>query len=95
MNRVLIELCKLHPFEGHPYKVQDDEEMDALTESGRAYGIMSPLIVRPMEQKRGEYEVVSGHRRMHAAAILGMEKIPAIIREMSDDEAIVKCKTAN
>ena len=79
MNRVLIELCKLHSFEGHPYKVQDDEEMDALTESVRAYGIMSPLIVRPMEQKRGEYEVVSGHRRMRAAEKAGLKTVPAFI----------------
>ena len=79
MNRVLIELCKLHPFEGHPYKVQNDEEMDALTESVQAYGIMSPLIVRPMEQKRGEYEVVSGHRRMRAAEKAGLKTVPAFI----------------
>ena len=61
-----IELCKLKAFADHPYKVQDDAEMEALTESVRENGILTPLLVRPLNNK-GEYEIISGHRRLHAA----------------------------
>ena len=64
---VAIPVSKLHPFEGHPYKVLDNEEMNTLIESIQTQGILSPLIVRPKENTTDEYEVVSGHRRLHAA----------------------------
>ena len=66
-----IPTNKLHPFEGHPYKVLDDEDMEALTESIRTVGIMSPLLVRPLKGVPEEYEVISGHRRLHAAIKAG------------------------
>ena len=68
-----IELCKLKPFAHHPYKVRDDEEMEALIESIRINGIMTPLLVRPIDGSPGEYEVISGHRRMHAAEKAGLK----------------------
>lgn len=95
MNRTMIELCKLHPFEGHPYKVRDDEEMEALTESVRAYGVMSPLIVRPSERNRGEYEVVSGHRRMRAAEKAGLRTVPAFILPMDRAAAAIVLVDSN
>ena len=66
-----IPVSKLHPFEGHPYKVLDNEEMNTLIESIQTQGILSPLIVRPMENTTDEYEVVSGHRRLRAAVKAG------------------------
>ena len=95
MNRTMVELCKLHPFEGHPYKVRDDEEMETLTESVRAYGVMSPLIVRPMEKNRGEYEVVSGHRRMRAAEKAGLRTVPAFILPMDRAAAAIVLVDSN
>ena len=95
MNRTMVELCKLHPFEGHPYKVRDDEEMETLTESVRAYGVMSPLIVRPMEKNRGEYEVVSGHRRMRAAKKAGLRTVPAFILPMDRAAAAIVLVDSN
>ena len=74
---VSIPVSKLHPFRGHPYKVQDNEEMNALIESIQAQGILSPLIVRPLENTADEYEVVSGHRRLRAAVKAGLETVPA------------------
>ena len=67
-----ILINNLHPFEGHPYKVIDNEEMEALTESILQNGIVSPLIVRPLENTDGEYEVISGHRRLYAAQKAGL-----------------------
>ena len=78
-----IEISRLHAFEGHPYKVLDNEEMDALTESIREHGVMSPLIVRPLEGTTDEYEVISGHRRLHAAQKAGMVTVPAFIHNGS------------
>ena len=95
MNRTMVELCKLHPFDGHPYKVQDDEEMEALTESVKAYGVMSPLIVRPLEKNRSEYEVVSGHRRMRAAEKAGMKTVPAFILPMDRAAAAIVLVDSN
>ncbi len=88
-----IEVVKIQPFRNHPFKVIDDEKMEDLVESIRANGILSPVLIRPIGNDI--YEMVSGHRRMHAAILLGMDRIPAIIREMTDDEAIVKMVDAN
>ena len=79
-NPVTIPIAKLHSFEGHPYKVQDNEEMETLTESIHNEGILSPLIVRPLEGTDG-YEVISGHRRLHAAQRAGLSKVPALVQE--------------
>jgi len=88
-----IEIVKIQPFRNHPFKVIDDEKMEDLVESIRTNGILSPVLIRPIGND--VYEMVSGHRRMHAAILLGMDRIPSIIREMSDDEAIVKMVDAN
>ena len=88
-----IEVVKIQPFRNHPFKVIDDEKMEDLVESIRTNGILSPVLIRPIGND--VYEMVSGHRRMHAAILLGMDRIPAIIREMTDDEAIVKMVDAN
>ena len=88
-----IEIAKIQPFRNHPFKVIDDEKMEDLVESIRTNGILSPVLIRPIGNDI--YEMVSGHRRMHAAILLGMDRIPAIIREMTDDEAIVKMVDAN
>ena len=90
-----IELCKLKPFEYHPYKVQDDAEMDALTESIRENGIMTPLLVRSLNDGSGEYEVISGHRRMRAAEKAGLKTVPAFVAEMDRLEAVVKMVDSN
>ena len=88
-----LEIAKIRPFKDHPFKVLDDEKMQDLKESIRINGILSPVLVRPIGNDI--YEMVSGHRRMHAAMILGMNTVPAIIREMTDDEAVVKMVDAN
>lgn len=88
-----IELERIHSFPNHPFKVIDDEKMDKLVDSIRENGILNPVIVRP--DKNGDYEMISGHRRLHAAGIVGLQKIPAIVKEMSDDEAIIKMVDAN
>jgi ParB family chromosome partitioning protein len=88
-----IDVVKIQPFRNHPFKVIDDEKMEDLVESIRTNGILSPVLIRPIGNDI--YEMVSGHRRMHAAILLGMDRIPAIIREMTDDEAIVKMVDAN
>ena len=85
----------MKPFEGHPYKVQDNEEMNNLIESIREQGILSPLIVRPLENTADEYEVISGHRRLHAAIKAGLETVPAIIYDISRDEAAVMVVDSN
>ena len=88
-----IELGRIHAFPNHPFKVLDDEKMDTLVESIRENGILNPVIVRP--DQNGDYEMISGHRRLHAAGIVGLNKVPAIVNEMSDDEAIIKMVDAN
>lgn len=82
-----IELRLIHPFKDHPFKVLDDDRMQDLVDSIRQNGVLSPVLLR--ETERGQYEMISGHRRMHAARLAGLETIPAIIREMSDDEATI------
>lgn len=88
-----IEITKIHPFKNHPFHVVDDDRMKRLVNSIRENGILVPAIVRSIGND--EYEMISGHRRMHAAQKLGMERIPVIIREMTDDEAIVKMVDSN
>lgn len=93
-NPITIEISKLHPFENHPYKVLDNEEMDTLAESIRADGILSPLIVRPLENT-DEYEVISGHRRLYAAQKAGLKKVPAFVYEVGREEAAILLVDSN
>ena len=88
-----IEIGRIHSFLNHPLKVLDDDKMESLVDSIRENGILNPVIVRP--DKTGNYEMISGHRRLHAAGLVGLVKIPAIVKEMSDDEAIIKMVDAN
>ncbi len=88
-----IEIGRIHSFPNHPFKVLDDEKMDTLVDSIRENGILNPVIVRP--DNSGDYEMISGHRRLHAAGIAGLNKVPAIVKEMSDDEAIINMVDAN
>lgn len=74
-----IPIEKLHTFNGHPFKILDNEEMEILTGSIRQQGILSPLIVRPIENKQDEYEVISGHRRLYASVKAGLAEVPALI----------------
>lgn len=93
-NPIAIPIAKLHPFEGHPYKVLDNEEMEALTESIHVEGILSPLIVRSLENT-DEYEVISGHRRLHAAQRAGLSKVPVLVYEISREEAAIMLVDSN
>lgn len=93
-NPITIEISKLHSFENHPYKVLDNEEMETLAESIRTEGILSPLIVRPLENT-DEYEVISGHRRLYAAQKAGLEKVPAFVYEISREEAAILLVDSN
>ena len=86
-QRTEMPLSDLHPFEGHPFKVLDDELMEQTVESIKQIGVVSPLIVRP--DPEGGFEILSGHRRLHAAQLAGLETVPVIVKEMDDDEAIV------
>lgn len=88
-----IEIEKISPFKDHPFKVTDDEKMQDLVESIRVNGILTPVLIRPAGND--QYEMVSGHRRMHAAQVLGLKRIPAFIREMTDDEATVRMVDSN
>lgn len=90
---IQIEIERLTTFKDHPFKVQEDEEMKMLIESIEKYGILNPLIVRPL--KEGVYEIVSGHRRRYAAEKLGYRKVPVIIRVMRDEEAVIAMVDAN
>lgn len=93
-NPIAIPIAKLRPFEGHPYKVLDNEEMEALTESVYTEGILSPLIVRPLNGT-DEYEVISGHRRLHAAQRAGLSEVPALVYEISREEAAIMLVDSN
>ena len=88
-----IEIDKIKPFSGHPFKVIDDEKMQDLIESISESGVLIPVLIRP-DQNDG-YEMISGHRRMHAAQKAGLITIPAIVREMTDDEAVIAMVDAN
>lgn len=93
VGTVELELGLIAEFVNHPFRVVDDEKMDELVESIRQQGILSPVLVRPVEN--GRYEMISGHRRLHAASIVGLKKIPAIVRELNDDEAVIAMVNAN
>lgn len=90
-----IAIEKLFPFEGHPFKVQDNEEMNALIESIQEYGILSPLIVRPKENTEDKYEIVSGHRRFRAAVKAGIKEVPALIVPLDRDAAAIAVVDSN
>lgn len=88
-----IPLAELHPFKDHPFKILNNEEMERMIESIRKVGTITPALARPLPE--GGYEVVSGHRRLAACQVLGLETMPVIVREMSDDEAIIAMVDAN
>ena len=88
-----IPLSELHPFEGHPFRVVDDEDMEKTVESIKEYGVLTPAIVRP--DPDGGYEIISGHRRHHASELAGKETMPAIVRDMDDDAAIILMVDSN
>ena len=90
-----IKLEKLHPFESHPYKVLDDESMTELVESIKEYGFLNRIIVRPLEDKQDEYEIISGHRRVRAAELLEMKEVPAVVHFIDRDEATVMMVDSN
>ncbi|MEY8393565.1 ParB/RepB/Spo0J family partition protein [Lachnospiraceae bacterium 45-P1] len=88
-----MPLSELHPFEGHPFKVLDDDSMTETVESIRQMGVANPLIVRP--DPDGGYEIISGHRRRHAAELAGLDTIPVIVRELDDDAAVIMMVDSN
>ena len=88
-----IPLNELHPFKAHPFKIQNDEEMKRLIESIQKFGTLTPALARPLPE--GGYELISGHRRLAACQVLGIETMPVIVREMSDDEAVIAMVDAN
>ena len=88
-----IPLYELHPFRDHPFKIQNDEEMKRLIESIQKFGTLTPALARPLPE--GGYELISGHRRLAACQVLGIETMTVIIREMSDDEAVIAMVDAN
>lgn len=90
-----ISIEKLHPFENHPYKVQDNEEMEHLAESIRENGVVSPVIVRPLENTEDEYEIISGHRRVMACRKAGISEIPALVVSLDRDAAAILLVDSN
>ena len=94
MKPALLRIEQLRPFEGHPYKVQDNEEMAALSESIREKGVLSPLIVRSVENS-DEYEVISGHRRLYAARKAGLTEVPVLICTLDRDAAAIALVDSN
>ena len=90
-----IKLEKLHPFENHPYKVLDDEPMTELVASIKEYGLLNRIIVRPLDEIPEEYEIISGHRRVHAAKLLEMKEVPAVVHFIDRDEATVMMVDSN
>ena len=95
MQAIYIPIQSLHPFEGHPYKVQDNDEMNRLIESIQEQGVLTPLIVRPLEDTTAEYEVISGHRRLRAAQKAGLKEVPAFIHAVDRDEAAIQLVDSN
>ena len=95
MQTIYIPIQSLHPFAGHPYKVQDNDEMNCLIESIQEQGILTPLIVRPLEGTAAEYEVISGHRRLRAAQKAGLKEVPAFIHAVDRDEAAIQLVDSN
>ena len=92
---VNIPVEKIHPFEGHPYKVLDNDEMNNLIESIQQKGVISPIVVRPLENTNDEYEIISGHRRLRASVKAGLETVPALIYAVSRDEAAIMLVDSN
>ena len=90
-----ISIEKLHTFENHPYKVQDNEEMDALAESIKAHGVVSPIIVRPLENTADEYEIISGHRRVMASRKAGITEVPALVVSLDRNAAAIVLVDSN
>lgn len=88
-----IPLTELHPFKDHPFKIQNDDEMKRLVESIQKFGTLTPALARPLPE--GGYELISGHRRLAACQVLGVETMPVIVREMTDDEAVIAMVDAN
>lgn len=88
-----IPLNELHPFKDHPFKIQNDDEMKRLMESIQKFGTLTPALARPLPE--GGYELISGHRRLAACQVLGVETMPVIVREMTDDEAVIAMVDAN
>ena len=88
-----IPITELHPFKNHPFKVLDDEAMQRTVESVAQFGVLAPLIARPRPE--GGYEIISGHRRQHAAQLAGLTTLPVIVRNMSDEEAVIKMVDSN
>ena len=95
MQAIYIPIQSLHPFEGHPYKVQDNDEMNRLIESIQEQGVLTPLIIRPLEDTAAEYEVISGHRRLRAAQKAGLREVPAFIHAVNRDEAAIQLVDSN
>ena len=90
-----IPIDKLHPFKNHPYKVQDNEEMERLAESIKQNGVVSPVIVRPIEDTKDEYEIISGHRRIMASRKAGMKEVPALVVSLDRDAAAIVLVDSN
>lgn len=88
-----VELSKLLPFPDHPFRVLEDESMREMAESIREYGVLMPLVVRPVEE--GQYEIISGHRRKYACEMIGMETVPVIVRELDRDASIIMMVDSN
>lgn len=93
-SAVDVSIRDIHSFENHPFKVVDDDKMAELVESIKVNGVLTPVLIRPSKKTRG-YEMISGHRRLHAAGLAGLSMIPAIVREMDDDTAILAMVDAN
>ena len=94
-TKKIIAIDKLHAFENHPYKVQDNEEMEALAESIKEHGIVSPVIVRPLENTTDEYENISGHRRVMASRKAGISEVPALVVSLDRDAAAIVLVDSN
>ena len=94
-TKKILSIDKLHAFENHPYKVQDNEEMEALAESIKTHGIVSPVIVRPLENTTDEYEIISGHRRVMASRKAGITEVPALVVSLDRDAAAIVLVDSN
>ena len=97
MNKTqkMIPIVKLHPFENHPYKVQDNEEMELLAESIRQNGLLAPILVRPLENTTDEYEIISGHRRIMASQKAGITEVPAFVVSLDRNAAAIALVDSN
>ena len=94
-NQANVKLDKLQDFEDHPYKVQDDEAMKELKASIKEFGLLNRILVRPLDDGDGKYEIIAGHRRVHAAKALGLKELPAIIYPIDHDEATLLMVDSN